>query len=140
MLSAILMWLHIVAVLIWIGGMLYTLFVLRPSLDIIGDKKPVFMKKIMDRFFPLVWIAIIILLITGGIKAHHYTSSPYFVLKLIIYTVMVINFTYIYFGLYRRLPSSDNKPALMAKITTLIKVNFILGLIVIFLIEMVRFF
>lgn len=30
MINAVLEWLHIIAVLIWIGGMFYTLFILKP--------------------------------------------------------------------------------------------------------------
>ena len=139
MFNSILSWFHILAVLIWIGGMLYTLFILRPSLDVLEDKKPMFMKNIMDRFFPLVWTAIFILLITGGVKVHFYVNSPYFIAKLVIYTIMVIVFSYIYFGLYKKLPSASNKQIIMEKITNLIKLNFTLGLIIIFLIELVKY-
>jgi len=139
MIDMLVVWLHLVAVLIWIGGMLYTLFVLRPSLEVLEDKKPVFMKKIMDKFFPLVWLAIFILLLTGGYKAHFFINFPVFIAKLVIYTVMVINFAYIYFGLYKKLPSAENKLVIMNSITNLIKINFILGLIVIFLIVSIRY-
>ncbi|RUM47078.1 MAG: hypothetical protein DSY47_07180 [Hydrogenothermus sp.] len=139
MIDAVLLWIHIIAVLIWIGGMLYTLFILRPSLSVIGEKKGIFMKSIMDKFFPLVWIAIATLILTEGYKAHYFISSPLFILKLVIYIVMVINFSYIYFGLYKKLPSAENKQEIMAKITTLIKVNFTLGIVIILLIELVRF-
>jgi uncharacterized membrane protein len=52
---------------------------------------------------------------------------------------MVANFSYIYFGLYKKLPTAENKQEIMAKITTLIKINFTLGIFIILLIELVRF-
>lgn len=139
MIDVLLLWIHIIAVLIWIGGMLYTLFILRPSLSVIEEKKGIFMKSIMDKFFPLVWISIATLILTEGYKAHYFISSPLFILKLILYVVMVINFSYIYFGLYKKLSSAKNKQEIMTKITTLIKVNFTFGIIIILLIEFVRF-
>ncbi len=139
MLNAVIMWFHILSVLIWIGGMLYTLFVLRPNLDKLGNNRAVFMKGIMDRFFPLVWFAIVTLFITGGINAKYYVHNSFFVTKLLIYAVMVVVFSYIYFGLYKKLPNVENKAQIMQKITLLIKVNFSLGLIVIFLIELAKY-
>ena len=139
MLDAVILWLHILAVLVWIGGMFYTLFVLKPNLGQLGDKKLQFLKSIMDKFFPFVWASIIVLFITGGIKAKYFVNIPLFDLKLFIYFVMVLVFSYIYFGLYKKIPTAENKPPIFMKISNLITLNFILGLIVIFLIAAVRY-
>ncbi|RMA93161.1 hypothetical protein [Hydrogenothermus marinus] len=109
MINAILEWLHIIAVLIWIGGMFYTLFILKPTLSILEDKKAKFMEKIMDKFFPFVWVSIILLFITGGVKAKYFIHYPLFNLKLFIYFIMIIVFSYIYFGLYKKLKTTENK-------------------------------
>ena len=141
MINAIATWLHIIAVLIWIGGMLYTLFVLRPSLPVCEDKKFILVRTAMGKFFPLVWIAIFLLLLTGGYRAHKYIHSTAFDLKLVLYGAMVVVFSYIYFGLFKKLDSlpKEQKVQIVGKITNLIKLNFTLGLIIIFLIQITKY-
>ncbi len=138
--DAVANFLHILGVLIWIGGMFYTLFILRPSLNVIGKEKLVLIPELMGRFFKFVWIAIFLLLITGGYRAHLHVQSYIFDAKLLIYLVMVLIFSYIYFNLYKKLikASNEEKPLLINKITALIKLNFSLGLIVILLIELYK--
>ncbi len=140
MITAVANWFHILAILIWIGGMFYTLFVLRPSLSVLGEEKGKFVITAMGRFFPLVWIAIFLLLLTGGYRVHNYIHSGLFISKLIVYSIMVIVFSYIYFGLFSKLKQVDKaqKPVIISKITKLIQLNFVLGLIVIFLIELYK--
>ena len=140
MITAVANWLHILAILIWIGGMLYTLFVLRPSLSVLGEEKGKLVITVMGRFFPLVWLAVVLLFITGGYRVQHYLDSGIFLSKLAVYTVMVLVFSYIYFVLFRKLRAveKDEKPKIVAKITGLIRLNFGLGLLVIFLIELYK--
>ena len=140
MIDVIIKWFHIIAVIIWIGGMFFTLFVLKPNLEKIEDKKLEFMKSIMDKFFPFVWISIILLFITGDYYAKYFINNTFFDVKLFIYFIMVIIFSYIYFGLYKKIPYTKNKPPVFMKISKLITLNFVLGLTVIFLIETVRYF
>ena len=140
MIDAFLNFLHVVGVLIWIGGMFYTLFVLRPSLSVISTDRASFVETVMGRFFKFVWIAILLLLITGGYRAHIHIHSLVFDLKLFVYTVMVLIFSYIYFVLFQKLKKStlEENPFLIKKITLLIKTNFGLGLLVILLIEIYK--
>ncbi len=140
MITAIANWFHVLAILIWIGGMFYTLFVLRPSLSVLGEEKGKFVVTAMGRFFPLVWLAIILLFITGGYRVQYHIHSGIFVSKLVIYTIMVLVFSYIYFGLFRKLRTAEKleKPKIIANITKLIQLNFGLGLLVIFLIELYK--
>lgn len=140
MIDAFSNFLHVIGVLIWIGGMFYTLFVLRPSLSVISTDRVLFVETAMGRFFKFVWVAILLLLLTGGYRAHIHIHSPVFDLKLFIYTMMVLIFSYIYFVLFRKLRKSnlEEKPFLINKITLLIKTNFGLGLLVILLIEIYK--
>ncbi len=140
MITAVANWFHIIAVLIWIGGMLYTLFVLKPSLNVLGDEKGKFVITAMGKFFPLVWMAIFLLLITGGYRVHNYIHSGIFISKLVVFGIMVLVFSYIYFGLFKKLQKVEKseKPVIISRITNLIKLNFVLGLLVIFLIELYK--
>jgi uncharacterized membrane protein len=140
MITAVANWFHLLGVLIWIGGMLYTLFVLRPSLSVLGEEKGKFVITAMGRFFPLVWLAIFLLLITGGYRVHNYIHSGIFISKLAVFGIMVLVFSYIYFGLYKKLDKVEKteKTVIIGKITNLIKLNFSLGLLVIILIEIYK--
>ncbi len=140
MITAVANWFHILGILIWIGGMLYTLFVLRPSLSVLGEEKGKLVTTAMGRFFPMVWVAILLLLITGGYRVHYYIHSGLFISKLFIYGIMVAVFSYIYFGLFKKLKTAEKseKPNIIEKITKLIQLNFGLGLLVIFLIELYK--
>jgi len=131
---------HVIGVLIWIGGMFYTLFVLRPSLSVVSTDRVLFVETVMGKFFKFVWFAILLLLLTGGYRAHIHIYSLVFDLKLFVYTVMVIIFSYIYFVLFKRLKNSstEEKSFFINRITLLIKTNFGLGLLVILLIELYK--
>ncbi|NPA52441.1 MAG: hypothetical protein GXO22_06070 [Aquificae bacterium] len=133
--------LHVLGVLIWIGGMFYTLFVFRPSLQILKPEERLnLVLQAMGRFFRYVWIAILLLFLTGAYRVHLHIHSYLFEIKLIIYFLMVAVFSYIYFFLYKKLPKIPNleKPNLINKIIVLIKLNFGLGLLVILLIELYK--
>lgn len=140
MIDAVANFLHVIGVLIWIGGMFYTLFVLRPSLHVLGKEKLLFVETVMGRFFLFVWGAIILLLITGGYRAHLHIKSPLFDLKLLIYAVMVVIFSIIYFVFFKKLKSLplEKKPSIIQKITLLIRINFVLGILIIFIIELYK--
>jgi uncharacterized membrane protein len=57
---------HIVAAVIWVGGMFFALVVLRPST---GPLEPpvrlALWQRVFARFFPWVWAAVVVLLISG---------------------------------------------------------------------------
>ncbi len=140
MIDAIANFLHVLGVLIWIGGMFYTLFVLKPALSILGKEKLNLVPQVMGRFFKYVWLAIFLLLVTGGYRAHLHTGSYLFNIKLLLYLVMVLVFSFIYFVLYKNLQKSptDQRPLIINRITLLIKINFVLGLVIILLIELYK--
>lgn len=65
-LSLIIHWLHLSAVVIWIGGLGFNLIILSPNLnqiDLINRRKLV--SKILPSFLKLVWISISIIVATG---------------------------------------------------------------------------
>ena len=64
--SAVTSALHALGAVIWVGGMFFAYVVLRPSL---GDHSPpqrlMLWNRVFQRFFPWVWLAVILLLTTG---------------------------------------------------------------------------
>jgi len=66
--------LHLVAAIVWMGGMTFMLFALRPAALVAMEAQPRarLMVQVMQRFFRLVLGVIVLLLATGG---HMYGSS-----------------------------------------------------------------
>jgi uncharacterized membrane protein len=66
--------LHLVAAIVWVGGMTFMLFALRPAALVALEAQPRarLMVHVMQRFFRLVLGSIVLLLATGG---HLYGSS-----------------------------------------------------------------
>ena len=64
--SAVTNALHALSAVIWVGGMFFAYMVLRPSL---GDHEPpqrlILWNRVFQRFFPWVWLAVIVLPATG---------------------------------------------------------------------------
>ncbi len=102
------LFLHILFVSVWIGGMVFTLLFLRPALESLSNKedKVVFLQRLYNRFFLAVWLSILVLFFTGMYLWHGYrrdfSENTLFHLKLFLFLLMVLNFSYIYFFLFKR--------------------------------------
>src|SRR3990170_170272 len=63
---AVLIALHVLAAVIWVGGIFFAYMVLRPSA---GPLEPplrlALWQRVFRRFFPWVWLSIILLLVSG---------------------------------------------------------------------------
>ncbi len=68
----LLVWLHLLAVIAWIGGMLFLSVVLIPVLrcEPFASQKAVLFRAIAGRFRAVVWGAIAVLLFTGPLLLH----------------------------------------------------------------------
>jgi uncharacterized membrane protein len=66
MTMAIAVALHLVAAIVWVGGMFFAVFVLRPSAGALepGDRLALW-DRVFARFFPWVWASIVLLLASG---------------------------------------------------------------------------
>lgn len=82
MIFTIALWLHLVAAVIWVGGMLFLVTVLRPA--VMGNKKercgglqemPGFLNTIHNRFRAIVGIMIGLLIVTGLINLSRYMPA-----------------------------------------------------------------
>ena len=66
MLYAVLKTVHLLAIIAWVGGMFFMLACLRPSLGVLeGPVRPRLMSAVMARFFAIVNVAILAVLLTG---------------------------------------------------------------------------
>lgn len=129
-----LLFLHIFFASLWIGGMVYSLFFLKPALRAVPkEHQTVVIKGVFSRFFPAVWISIALLFITGMGLWHSRRpdlgNNPLFHLKLFLFGIMFLVFTYIHLYLFRR--------AKLSSIPQLIALNLFLGVLIILLISLI---
>ncbi len=58
--------LHILATIVWIGGMFFAILVLRPAAGALEPPERLALwRRVFARFFPWVWLAVAVLLATG---------------------------------------------------------------------------
>jgi uncharacterized membrane protein len=130
--------LHLVAAVIWLGGMTFMLGALRPVAvaQLSPPTRLPLLAAVLHRFFVAVWISIVVLLLTGtymlanvGMK-----NAPVgWHLMLGIGLLMSAIFAVLYFGPFQRLQSAvaaadwPEAGRQMARIHPLVLVNFSLG-------------
>ena len=135
--SALMKFLHIGASIVWLGGIVFMLFALRPEVASLAPPQRLpLMAKVLGRFFTFVWASVVILLVTGllMLMAVGMKNAPVgWHLMLGIGLLMFALFGHLYFGPFRRL-----KQAVAAadwgeggrrarQIATLSTVNLVLG-------------
>jgi uncharacterized membrane protein len=103
MYSHTVVFLHVLSAFVWVGGMIAIRVAVHPVLQRIEEPKIKLGKtlEITGRLFHLVIPFIITLLVTGLImvissKGHYGDLKPFFFSKEIIWTVMTLNFSYMY--------------------------------------------
>ncbi|MES9972232.1 MAG: CopD family protein [Candidatus Thiodiazotropha sp.] len=138
---SIAMTLHILGVIVWVGGMFFAHMVLRPALNIALEaplRLPLLLR-VFDGFFPWVWGAVIAILASGfWMLFTLYEESFGFWLGFmtVVGVLMSAIFIFIYAIPYQRLGAAmkaDDKPKAvqaLGRIRQLILVNLILGLLV----------
>ncbi len=132
--------LHVLAAIVWVGGMGFALMSLRPAagpLD--GPVRLGLWQRVFRRFFVWVWISVCVLPVSGyamivmqwgGLQAmplHAHLMHG-------IGWVMVLVFLYLWFGPYRQFRTAlpENPPAAAAaldRIRQTVTANFVLGLV-----------
>ncbi|MCS7307735.1 MAG: CopD family protein [Aquificaceae bacterium] len=127
-----LLFFHILSAIVWVGGMIYSLLFLKPSLKELSQEEQRYklMRAVFSRFFPAVWLSILLLFITGMGLWHGYrkdfSANPLFHTKLFLFALMTLIFAYIYFFLFRK--------GRLSQIPNLIAVNLLLGILVLLVI------
>jgi uncharacterized membrane protein len=133
--------LHLLATIIWVGGMFFAHMALRPAVNQLLEpvQRLPLMRKVLDGFFPWVWVAVCVILISGfWMMFAVYGAEPSVSqwIMALIGCLMAVIFVTLYMLPYRRLgialDSGDTAraAAAMARIRQLIGINLILGLLV----------
>jgi len=106
--TALMKFLHLAAAVVWLGGIIFMLFALRPAAQALfaPPQRLPLIAAVLGKFFRLVWISIGLLLVTGlaMLLAVGMKNAPAgWHLMLGIGLLMFALFGHLYFGPYRRL-------------------------------------
>ncbi|MEW6108900.1 MAG: DUF4149 domain-containing protein [Nitrospirota bacterium] len=140
-------WLHLTATVVWIGGITFILFIALPSArQVLGGESGKLMGEISKKFTPLVNYSIIFLIVTGialtGLNKQFSGIGNFgnnWILTLTLKHVLVSGMIIVHF--YRglvltpkiaRTESAAEKIPLQKLSLNLVKVNFCLGVLVLF--------
>ncbi|HEX4113866.1 MAG TPA: CopD family protein [Stellaceae bacterium] len=139
----VLLLIHILAAVIWVGGMVFAHFMLRPAALALEPplRLPLF-RRVFERFFPVVWVIVTLLLATGFAMVFvgfgGFATVPSYVnVMLGLGIVMMLAFGHLFFGPWRRMRRAldgNDFPgggAALNQIRTIVVFNTYLGLIVI---------
>lgn len=133
--NIIVLWLHYLAAIMWIGGMAFNLLVLRPSMVVIDqNQRAVLGNKVLRRFLIFAWLSIMVLVLTGiSISRADTLATTYGVVLLSKHAVtlmMVLIVAWVSFVLSTKLAPFAPKPE---TILLLVKTNLSLGVLVLLL-------
>ncbi len=132
---------HLLAVLIWVGGMFFAYMVLRPSaVEVLESPQRLRLwDAVFGRFFNWVWGAIAALLVSGFYMIYLYggmSHVPHHVhIMLGLGLLMLAVYSYVYFACYvplslhvanQRWPEAGQ---ILSKIRILVAVNLVLGVL-----------
>jgi len=135
--------LHVVAVVIWVGGMIFAHAFLRPvaASQLEPPQRLSLWVGVFKRFFPVVWICVITILVTGyGVILAFYPDgmkglSMHINLMMGLGIVMMLIFMHVFFAPFKRLKKAveaQDWPAggkALTQIRHLVGINMIIGLI-----------
>jgi uncharacterized membrane protein len=131
---------HILAAIIWIGGMFFAHLVLRPSAGALDQPvRLALWGRVLGRFFVWVWLSIGALLVSGFVMVFigyggFAVLPPNISLMMTVGVVMAAIFTYIYFAPWHRfrrsVAAADWPGAELAikRIRRLVALNLLFGL------------
>lgn len=136
--------LHLLAAVIWVGGMFFAYMALRPVAASLLEPpmRLTLWAQVFKRFFPWVWMAIVLLLASGlwMVFAHFGGLSAvgnHVHIMIALAIIMIVIFAHVYYGPYRHLHSAvttEDWPtggAKLNKIRKLVGINLLLGLVVV---------
>ena len=132
---------HVLAVIVWVGGMFFAHMVLRPTAQSAMEppQRLPFLAQIFSRFFLWVWMAIILLWFTGawitfGFYGGMVHAPVYLHIMWTLGGLMTILFSYIFFvpfPRFKRAIVNKNFPLAgqhMNRIRLIVLINLILGI------------
>ena len=144
--SSLIVFLHVIAAVIWVGGMIAIRFAVHYSMQDITDPKIKLGRTLesLRRFFNMVIPSIVVLLITAiimilGLNLKESPNYSIAIAKEVIWTIMTVIFIFIYIKRNKAAKAFENGQLPIAKehlaplASYLIPINTILGIVAIFL-------
>jgi uncharacterized membrane protein len=145
------LFLHVLSVVVWVGGMFFAYMALRPVAASVLEppQRLTLWAGVFGKFFPWVWASVALILLSGlhmltvigGMVAPHYAMT-----MLVLGVVMMAIFAHVFFAPYGRLKravgAQDWKAggAALGQIRRLIGINLSLGLLTIAVVFLGRAF
>jgi len=138
--------LHLLASVIWVGGLFFAFMFLRPAAAtmLTPEQRLPLWQNIFSRFFPWIWASIITLIITGTVMIVMLGGfggmdgvGPHVHIMLLLGILMILLFMHVFFNPYRKLKWAVAEHDWIAasdaldKIRKFVRANMILGLVVI---------
>ena len=133
--------LHLLGVIVWVGGMFFAYMALRPAAGKVLEaaQRPPLWAATFAKFFSWVWVSIWLILGSGLymlLKMGGFAAAPRYVhIMFLLGIVMMLLFGHVYFGPFRKLKRQvalkdwPQASAALNQIRKLVGVNLILGLV-----------
>ena len=149
MLFIILKLIHLISIVIWVGGMFFAHFFLRPALqELEAPVRVKLMRDVLSRFFSVVLILVLLVLLSGigligavhGMAAKagaQFTMPLSWIVMSVLGLIMMAVFGHIRFALYKRLNNAVEAKdwaaggAALGSIRKWVAFNLALGLVII---------
>jgi len=136
------LFLHVLSVVVWVGGMFFAYMALRPVAASVLEppQRLTLWAGVFDKFFPWVWVSAVLILATGlhMLMAFGGASAPLYALAMLVLGVaMMLIFAHVFFAPYKKLKravaAQDWKAggAALGQTRMLIGINLSLGLLTI---------
>lgn len=136
--------LHALAAVLWVGGMAFAYCFVRPAAEktLPGPQRQDLWRAVFGRFFNMVWVAIVLLLLTGyhvtfaGLGGFAGAGLHVHIMHGLGLLMMLI-FAHVYFAPWRRFRQAldnndrDTAAAKLGQIRLFVAINLILGVIVV---------
>jgi len=134
--------LHILSVVVWVGGMFFAYMALRPVAASVLEppQRLTLWAGVFDKFFPWVWVSVALIFLTGlhMLMTLGGASAPLYALAMLVLGVaMMLIFAHVFFAPYKKLKravaAQDWKAggAALGQIRMLIGINLSIGLLTI---------
>jgi uncharacterized membrane protein len=133
--------LHLLSVVVWVGGMFFAYVILRPAAAEVlqPPERLKLWDKVFSNFFTWVWVAVGLVLATGLYMIYLFGGmggvGHYVHIMLLLGIVMMVIFVYVYFKQYvpfRLAVAAQEWPkagAILATIRKLVATNVVIGLV-----------
>ncbi|WP_323003945.1 CopD family protein [Denitromonas sp.] len=135
----ILLFFHLLGVIVWVGGMAFAYLCLRPAAGALAPPERLRLwRDVFSRFFPMVWVAVLTILITGfgGLMAVGFADAPRaWHIMMSVGLVMIVIYAYVWFVPWQRLGQAvaaerwPDGAAALGRIRQAVAVNTSLGFI-----------